>query len=252
LLERAAQLRVLAFDTSSACCSVALWQDDRLVMERAEAMVRGHSEALMPMIEGVLEDAGTAPSQIDLLAVTTGPGAFTGVRIGLAAARGLALALHRPLIGFNVFQVVLYDMMKNTAPEGRDNRQVLCVIDTKRQDVFLQCFDSHLQPQGAAQVIDYARVLDMLTVWQDGPANLASRFVLLGDGGDLVRQAWTGTPQDWQAMDVMVCNIQPRAAVVAEMAVAQGIPQPGSALPKPVYLRPPEVRVNPDGGRLRT
>ncbi len=205
----------------------------------------------MPMIEETLKDAGIMASQVDLLAVTTGPGAFTGVRIGLAAARGLALALQRPLIGLSVFEVVLHDMASKIGTEDRRDRQILCVIDTKRHDVFLQRFDHNLQPVNTAEVMDCDQIIEILTASRDDRSQLTNGYMVLGDGCDLVREAWRGDQQAWQDMDVMVCNIQPQAAVVAEIAASQGIPHPDAGLPRPVYLRSPEVRVSPTGGRLR-
>lgn len=230
---------------------MALWQDNALVLERSQVMDRGHAEALMPMIEEAMEDAGVSPSQVDLLAVTTGPGGFTGVRIGLAAARGLALALDRPLIGLSVFDVLLHQMTRDIKAEQRASRQILCVIDTKRQDVFLQRFDHNLQPVNHATVADCEQVIGILAAGSGGVSQLAERYILLGDGCEVIRHAWTGDQQAWQDLDVMVYNTQPRASQVAEMAAAQGVPEPGAALPKPLYLRSPEVRINPDGGRLR-
>ncbi len=99
-------MKVLAFDCSGASCSAAVLIDDRPAAQRFAPMERGHAETLLPMIETVLREAALTPAALDLLAVTVGPGSFTGLRIGLAAARGLALARKLPAIGVTSFDAV--------------------------------------------------------------------------------------------------------------------------------------------------
>jgi tRNA threonylcarbamoyladenosine biosynthesis protein TsaB len=170
---------------------------------------------------------------MDLLAVTTGPGAFTGVRIGLATARGLALAIDCPVLGITTFEA----LVQAVPAQIRERRPVLCVIDTKRDDVFVQTFDADLKPSGDAAVASYERVMEM---WRPGT-------LLVGDGVALVRAACG----DHEFRDQDTHDAQPDAARVAEIAALKGFPDPRTPPPAPVYLRPPEVRISPDGGRLR-
>src|SRR6202012_2465113 len=100
-------MKVLAFDCSGASCSAAVVVDDEPLAQHFATMERGHAEALLPMIDTVLRAAKLAPPAIDLIAVTTGPGSFTGLRIGLAAARGLALANGIAAIGVTSFDAVV-------------------------------------------------------------------------------------------------------------------------------------------------
>ncbi|MFP4404178.1 tRNA (adenosine(37)-N6)-threonylcarbamoyltransferase complex dimerization subunit type 1 TsaB [Rhodosalinus sp.] len=97
---------VLGFDTSAAHCAAALLSGDRLIAARAEEMGRGQAERLMPMLEEMLAEAGVGWSDLDVLGVGTGPGNFTGLRIAVAAARGLALALDVPAVGVSGFEVI--------------------------------------------------------------------------------------------------------------------------------------------------
>ncbi len=106
-------MRILALDTATSACSAALWHDGRVCARRLVRMERGQSEALMPMVLDVLAEAGCGFSQLDLLAVTVGPGAFTGLRIGLAAARGMALASGIPCLGVTTLEAVAHGV-----PEG--------------------------------------------------------------------------------------------------------------------------------------
>ena len=88
-------MKILALDTATSACSVAVRIDGETIAGALEPMTRGQSEVLMPMLMGVLDQAGMSVSDADLIAVTRGPGAFTGIRIGLAAARGLAVLPQR-------------------------------------------------------------------------------------------------------------------------------------------------------------
>ena len=90
-------MRVLGLDTTLGACSVGIIDGDRLLARRFEPMARGHAEALMPMVQAARREAGLKFADLDLLAVTIGPGTFTGVRVGLAATSGLGLASGRPL-----------------------------------------------------------------------------------------------------------------------------------------------------------
>ncbi|PKP74508.1 MAG: tRNA (adenosine(37)-N6)-threonylcarbamoyltransferase complex dimerization subunit type 1 TsaB, partial [Alphaproteobacteria bacterium HGW-Alphaproteobacteria-6] len=95
---------VLGFDTSAAHCAAALLRGDRILAARAEAMGRGQAERLMPMLEEMLAGAGAGWRDLAAIGVGTGPGNFTGVRISVAAARGLAVALAIPAIGISGFE----------------------------------------------------------------------------------------------------------------------------------------------------
>src|SRR5277367_2116868 len=96
-------MRVLAIDTALAACSAAVLDTEQggILARESLPMIRGHAEALMPLISRVMEDAGLAFTDLDRVAVTTGPGSFTGLRVGISAARGIALAADRPAVGLS-------------------------------------------------------------------------------------------------------------------------------------------------------
>jgi tRNA threonylcarbamoyladenosine biosynthesis protein TsaB len=123
-------MKVLAFDCSGASCSAAVLVDDQPTARRFVPMERGHAETLLPMIETVLREAALTPAGLDLLAVTIGPGSFTGLRIGLAAARGLALARKVPAIGVPSFDAVV--------AEEAGERPLFIALESKRAELFLQ------------------------------------------------------------------------------------------------------------------
>ncbi|MGR3547021.1 MAG: tRNA (adenosine(37)-N6)-threonylcarbamoyltransferase complex dimerization subunit type 1 TsaB [Roseovarius sp.] len=97
---------ILAFDTSAAHCAAALLQGERVLVSRAEPMGRGQAERLMPLLQEVLDQAGFAWSDLDRIGVGIGPGNFTGIRISVAAARGLALSLGIPTIGISTLDAI--------------------------------------------------------------------------------------------------------------------------------------------------
>lgn len=97
---------ILAIDTALSACSVAILRGNQTLASAIEPMQRGQAERLAPMVSDLMISHGLAFNQIDLIAVTTGPGAFTGLRVGLAFARGLALALNRPCVGLSTLEVL--------------------------------------------------------------------------------------------------------------------------------------------------
>jgi len=124
---------VLALDTNSSICAVCLWQDGVVVASAHEQMERGQDARLMPMVMAVMQQASASFDQLDRIAVTRGPGSFTGVRVCLAAARGIGIAASKPVIGINRFDIfrALHDAPK---------QDLLVVIQSKRVDLFCQFY----------------------------------------------------------------------------------------------------------------
>jgi tRNA threonylcarbamoyladenosine biosynthesis protein TsaB len=227
-------MNLLAFDTATTGCSAALFSDGRLAAHRAAAMPRGQSEALMPMIAAVLAEGGCAYGDLGGLAVTVGPGAFTGLRIGLSAARGLALALAIPLAG-----VTTLDAVARAVPAAdRAGGRVLVALESKRADLYVQMFDGGLAPltEPAAVMAD---VLADLAA--DGP------LVVAGDAAPRALAALAAAGIAARGSDAPGI---PDAVMVGEIALGRALPAVGE-VPGPVYLRPPDAVRPKDGGRLR-
>jgi len=226
---------ILAFDTATNACSAALWSAGGVIASRHEDMGRGHAERLMPMVGEVMADVGMDSAALDLIAVTVGPGAFTGLRVGLAAARGLALARNIPCFGATTTRTI------QAALDCHD--PALVVLESKRADFFLQVFAA----DGTA-LSDPAAVL---------PEGLAAFVETLGIGPGPITVAGDGAPRaapylteaGWDIHDSAIRY--PNAIDLAALAAATWKPGRDLPPPAPLYLRPPDAVVPLNGGRLR-
>lgn len=126
-------MKLLAFETATEACSVALWLDGE-VRERHEVAPRRHAELSLPWADALLADAGLERSQLDALAVSRGPGAFTGVRLGISLVQGIALALDRPVVAISTLAVLA------AAVPGEAGTHVLASIDARMGEVYAGAF----------------------------------------------------------------------------------------------------------------
>jgi tRNA threonylcarbamoyl adenosine modification protein YeaZ len=141
---------VLGFDTSAAQCAAALLSGGRIVAARAEAMGRGQAERLMPLLEEILSEAGMGWADLSAIGVGTGPGNFTGIRISVSAARGLALGLGVPAIGISGFQALAFGqagpvLAALPAPRGELYLQV--IAQGEGRDAPIRCAPDALPPE---------------------------------------------------------------------------------------------------------
>ncbi|MGE5145209.1 MAG: tRNA (adenosine(37)-N6)-threonylcarbamoyltransferase complex dimerization subunit type 1 TsaB [Candidatus Eiseniibacteriota bacterium] len=226
-------MMVLGLDSAAGACSAALWRDGAVIARRLTLMERGHAEALMPMAEAVMTEAGMDFAALDAVGVTVGPGAFTGVRIGLAAARGLALAAGVPAVGVTTFEA-----LSAAVPEDeRAGRALLVAIDTKRADVYAQLFDAALAPLSEPAALSPAALAERLP---------AVPLLAVGDGVRLLAEVLAG--RDVRAS---AAPSHPDAAWVATLAASRLAAGRPAAPPAPLYLRPPDAIRPAHGGRLR-
>src|SRR3954471_23542434 len=130
-------MRILAIDTALAVCAAAVLDTERPGMRARESlpMVRGHAETLMPLIARVMDSAELEFSELDRIAVTTGPGSFTGLRVGIAAARGIALAAGKPSTGISTLSAFAAPLIAKD-----DRTSVVAAIDARHEQVYLQVF----------------------------------------------------------------------------------------------------------------
>jgi tRNA threonylcarbamoyladenosine biosynthesis protein TsaB len=123
-------MRILALETSTEYCSVALWQDGA-VAERCELVGQKHSEVLMPMLDGLLREAGVRLADMDGIAFGSGPGSFTGVRIACGAAQGLALGADLPVLGVCTLQALA---------QASGQQKVIAALDARMAEVYLAAY----------------------------------------------------------------------------------------------------------------
>ncbi len=232
-------MKVLAMDTSTLAGSVALVDDDRVLAESVSHMRANHSEALMPLVHDVLTRAGVSLAEVDVLAVGMGPGSFTGVRIGLALAKGLRLGASKRLAGVTSLDAVA------AAAVGVVGLLAV-VLDARRDEVFVQvvAIDARgdramvLAPQCGSPASMGAAVRDAagagvhVTLTGDLDASMWNRFDA-GCGGPVRRlPRMVGTPL--------------ARFVAAEVLAGRGVFDDDDRL-EPIYLRASDAKL-PGGG----
>ena len=225
---------LLAMDSANAGCSAAVLKDGEVMACESTPMSRGQSEALMPMAARVMQAAALDFADLGAIAVTVGPGAFTGLRIGLSAARAMATALAVPCVGVSTFDAVRH----SANAETQDARPMLVVLDSKRDDVYVTLFGADGNTLLQGQALPAADIVDHVC------NHLGTNDVLdvVGDGFDAVVRAL-------HARNVNVERVpgthDPDAYHVA--LIAHRILQSGKIITpaEPVYLRPPDAKPQP-------
>jgi tRNA threonylcarbamoyladenosine biosynthesis protein TsaB len=226
-------MNILAFDTCLGAVSVAVrwrgtsrnWQTHHA----RELRERGHAERLMPMMAAVLQEAALTFSDIGRIAVTVGPGTFTGVRVGVAAARALTLASGIVAVGTTSLAVMAHQADELIGP-ARNNRLLAVAVDARRGSVYLQLFPDALSAAGPP----------LLLAADEAAASIGQRSVIVvGDGAGLVADAVTAAGGQAEAT---LADLQPDARSLA--LLADGL-APAQTL-RPLYLRPPDVRPQAD------
>jgi len=216
-------MRVLAIDTALEACSVAVLDTERADLGGHESlpMQRGHAEALMPLIARVLDRAQLDFSAIDRLAVTTGPGSFTGLRVGIAAARGIALAAGKPAIGLTTLAAFAAPFIA-----ADDTLPVVVAIDARHDHVYLQVFGPGGRTLVAPRV---APLREALRVSSTGAPRIT------GTAAARLATLW---PTGERAPSSVEQRGAPDINWVARLGAAAS--DTGTA-PKPLYLRPPDA-----------
>jgi tRNA threonylcarbamoyladenosine biosynthesis protein TsaB len=227
---------ILACDTTQGACSLALWRGD-LVASRLTPMQKGHAEALMPMMEELCAEAAIDLRAITHLAVTHGPGTFTGVRVGLSAMRGLALALDAPLKTYGTLAV-----MAAACPQ---ELPLIVAIDAKRETFYTQSFAAKGAPLTAPQALSAPDILAMAQslTRPEGEKKGSQKIALCGSGTPLLVEACELSDAAG-LFHVLDAPPYPQAAHLARLAAEDaGLPEKWENLPpaEPLYLRPPDA-----------
>ncbi len=205
---------ILSLDTAGAACSACVWQDGKILAEGEERMERGQDQRLMPLVLEIMKKAGTDFANLDRVTVTRGPGSFTGLRIGLAAARGIGLAAGKPVIGIDRF-AIFREQIK------QPDKNLLVVIGSKRKELFCRFYPVDAAPEPAMMTMD--EIADFLKDRKD--------TIVAGDEA-AASFAHFRNPAE---KEVITC-----AALAARADVNDS-----EFLPRPLYLRAPDVTIKP-------
>ena len=224
-------MRVLAIDTALEACSAAVLDTSRwaIVATETHFMNRGHAEAVMPLIARVMDQAAIEFRDLDRVAVTTGPGSFTGLRVGISAARGIALAAGKPAIGLSTLAGFAAPHIAES-----DSTPIVAAVDARHEHVYLQVFGAGgrtLVPPRIAPLREAVRAAVA------GPARV------VGSAAQLIAAAWPrGEPRP-TLVD------QRRAPDIGWIARLGAAAADGYGPPKPLYLRAPDAQPQ-DAARL--
>jgi tRNA threonylcarbamoyl adenosine modification protein YeaZ len=226
-------MRILAIDCALDACAAAVLESTTgaVIASQTRIMQRGHAEALMPLIARVMDEAEVEFRELDRIAVTVGPGSFTGLRVGISAARGIALAAGKPAIGLTTLAAL-------AAPHiaEHDATPVVAAIDARHDHVYLQVFGvggrSLLAPC-VAPLREAAR------------AATGAGVRIVGSAADLVARAW---PQGEPPPALVDQRVAPDIAWIARLGAAAS---DAEGPPKPLYLRAPDARPQTAAGLPR-
>lgn len=208
---------VLAIDTCLFACSVAVVDGERVLARRVEPMSRGHQERLAPLVQEAMAEAGLGFDKLERIGVTVGPGSFTGLRVGLAFAKGLASALSIPAVGIGALEALA----------DTERGSVVAVLDAKRGQVYLQAFSDGV-PVSAPDALPIetaaARVAEF------------APDTLIGTGAALLAGVRPGAK-------IIEADVTDPVAVARLAALRSPVP------PRPLYLRAPDAKL-PGGKTL--
>jgi tRNA threonylcarbamoyladenosine biosynthesis protein TsaB len=217
-------MRVLAIDTALAACAAAVLDTDSgaIVASESQPMVRGHAEALIPLVGRVAQQADMTLRGVDRIAVTTGPGSFTGLRVGIAAARGIAIAAGVPAVGISTLSAYAAPYL------GADESgSVVAVIDARHDHVYLQVFAT------GGQTLVTPRLAPLSEAVRAASGRVAC---IVGSAAQTVAAALAKTGLEPATVDARAA---PDIAWVARLgSVASETDSP----PKPLYLRAPDAQ----------
>jgi tRNA threonylcarbamoyladenosine biosynthesis protein TsaB len=224
-------MNILAFDTCFDACSACVARSGEACVEvlasALEQFQTGHAERLVPMIENVMAQAGVGFSDMDRIAVTVGPGTFTGTRIGVAAARGLALVTGAPVVGASSLAVMA--MVAERELGSRISGEDLVVaVDARRGEVYVQAFGA-----SARETLSPPLLLPIEEAAQLGGS---SALLVVGSGATAVAEAATRAGRQATAH---LPELLPDATALAALAVDLA---PGDGPVAPLYLRPPDAK----------
>ena len=213
---------ILAIDSATNACSAAISVDDEIIASSYQEMRRGHAEHLVSMVGAIAKEVDCVLKTIDLVAVTIGPGAFTGLRVGLAAARGFALSAGAPCLGMTSLEVI-------AAAVDNISASRMVVMNSKRDDVYLQIFDPNGHPLTKPGVVMPTKISEIAREHISDSSSL----ILAGDAASDANEQLTRAGIKTEISP----HQYPDASILAKLAasrLSQGEP---IVRPVPMYLR---------------
>ncbi len=217
-------MNILAFDTTMQACSAAVLTHIGECFSATQKIDRGHAEALMPMVLDVLNQAQMDFEDLDCVAVTLGPGAFTGVRVGVATARGLGVALDKPVYGYSTLHVMAAHAMEKSGASQFE--QIVVTTDARRGELYAQVFDPELLSVDLPFITTADRLSDLVR---------SKATLVLGSGGAHIASAVEGEDN--------IKLVMPELLPVAADLVHLGKSEIGRQLNiSPFYLRAPDAK----------
>ncbi len=196
-------------------------------------MMHGQAEALLPLVDEAMRASGLTVAALDLVAVTTGPGSFTGIRVGLAAARGIALAANLPLLGVTGFEAAAAG-----AAAAMDGRCLVVALESRRADLYVQLFDGHRN-----SLCEPVAVLpEALAALAEDEVAAGQPLALAGDAAGRAMEALAGRP----GVRILT-DLPPPAVGVARAALRRWRNGEHAGRATPLYLRAPDA--TPAAGR---
>ena len=222
---------ILAIDSAGLACSAVVAVGDTILSAERVETRHSQAEALMPMVDAAMRRAGLPPAALDLVAATVGPGSFTGIRVGLAAARGIALATDAQLVGVSSFEAVAAGLAQGLAPPDCGDVQFLLIaLESRREDLYVQLFAIPWNPVGPPASMMPA------TLGEAVNAAIGSAPLLIA--GDAAQRAALVLSNC--ADTIIVEDSAPDAVGVLRAGLHRWRSGAVDA-PRPLYLRPPDV-----------
>ena len=216
-------MKLVAIDTALEACSVGVATRHATVL-RSEVVERAHQVRLFPMMQAAMAEAGIRFEALDRIGVTVGPGSFTGIRIGVAAARGLALVTKAPVVGVTTLAV-----HAESAAGQLSGRPLLVVLPARADLLYAQLFAADLSPLGPP------RIASAVELAQEARS---ANALLAGSGADAIAALLGG-----DAARIVHRNSAPDIAALVRVVRAAPLPEES---PKPLYLRPPDAAPQPN------
>src|SRR5438445_1148498 len=215
---------ILAIDTALDACAAGVLDTNagKLIAQESQPMKRGHAEALMPLIARVMKESGIAFFSLDRIAVTTGPGSFTGLRVGLSAARGIALAADKPVVGLTTLTAYAAPVVA-----GNGEHPIISAIDARHDHVYFQVVGGDGSSLIKPKVAPIAEALE---------AQRFGQLHLVGNAATILAERWpTDAPPPFKV------DPQP-APDIAWVAWLGAAVNPETAPARPYYLRAPDAK----------